>query len=131
MTIPTTMRAVVLTGHGGLEKLEYRDDVPVPAPGPDEVLIEVAACGMNNTDVNTRTGWYSKSVSAATGAAMTDTGVDGSHPALASRWRGAHGHPASECWLNLIDNGHPDFPYDGHDHGTRRREPWRRDQRWR
>jgi NADPH:quinone reductase-like Zn-dependent oxidoreductase len=52
------MRAVLLTGHGGLDRLEYRDDVPVPAPGPDEVLIEVAACGMNNTDINTRVGWY-------------------------------------------------------------------------
>ena len=52
------MRAVVLTGHGDLDRLEYRDDVPVPAPGADEVLIEVAACGMNNTDVNTRVGWY-------------------------------------------------------------------------
>ncbi len=54
----TTMRAVVLTGHGGLEMLKYRDDVPVPEPGPGEVLIAVAACGMNNTDVNTRVGWY-------------------------------------------------------------------------
>lgn len=59
-TVPTTMRAVVLTGHGGPEKLEYRDDVPVPSPAPDEVLIEVAACGMNNTDVNTRVGWYAE-----------------------------------------------------------------------
>ncbi|MCK4304211.1 MAG: S8 family serine peptidase [Candidatus Eisenbacteria sp.] len=47
-----------------------------------------------------------------------DTGVDGEHPALADRWRGACGHPAGECWLNLIDNGHPDFPYDTGQHGT-------------
>ncbi len=52
------MRAVLLTGHGGLDKLEYREDVPVPQPGPGEVLIRVGACGMNNTDVNTRVGWY-------------------------------------------------------------------------
>lgn len=56
--IPTTMRAVLLTGHGGLDRLEYRDDVPVPRPADGEVLIAVSACGMNNTDVNTRTGWY-------------------------------------------------------------------------
>ena len=61
-----TMRAVVLTGHGGLEKLVYREDVPVPAPGPGEVLIRVLACGLNNTDVNTRTAWYSKGVSSGT-----------------------------------------------------------------
>jgi hypothetical protein len=30
MTIPKTMRAIVLTGHGGLDKLEYRTDWPVP-----------------------------------------------------------------------------------------------------
>ncbi len=52
------MKAVVLTGHGGLEKLEYRHDVPVPRPAPGEVLIEVTACGMNNTDVWVRQGAY-------------------------------------------------------------------------
>jgi len=66
--IPTTMCAVLLTGHGGLDKLEYREDVPVPKPGPEEVLIRVAAAGINNTDINTRTGWYSKAVKGATEA---------------------------------------------------------------
>lgn len=66
LDLPDTMRAVVLTGHGGLGKLVLRDDWPVPRPGPHEVLIKVAACGLNNTDVNTRTGWYSKAVTAAT-----------------------------------------------------------------
>ena len=55
---PKTMHAVVLTGHGGLDKLEYRDDVPVPEPGPGEVRLEVTACGMNNTDVWVREGAY-------------------------------------------------------------------------
>jgi len=62
MTIPETMRAVVLTGHGGLDKLEYHHDWPTPEPGDGEVLVKVAACGLNNTDINTRTAWYSKSV---------------------------------------------------------------------
>lgn len=66
-TLPGTMTAVLLTGHGGFEKLEYRRDVPVPVPGPDEVLIRVLACGVNNTDINTRIGWYSKSVTTETG----------------------------------------------------------------
>src|SRR5262249_37213050 len=57
-TIPTTMKAVLLTGHGGLDKLVYRTDVPVPAPAEGEVLIEVSACGMNNTDVWVRQAAY-------------------------------------------------------------------------
>lgn len=62
MDIPDYMTAAVLTGHGGLEKLIVRDDIPVPEPKANEVLIDVGACGMNNTDINTRIGWYSKSV---------------------------------------------------------------------
>ncbi|SLN72097.1 Crotonyl-CoA reductase [Roseovarius albus] len=62
MTIPNTMRAVVLTGHGGLDKLVYREDWPTPQPKPDEVLVKIGACGLNNTDINTRTAWYSKTV---------------------------------------------------------------------
>ncbi len=54
----STMCAMQLTGHGGPEMLVYRDDVPIPEPGPDEVLIEVSACGMNNTDIWVREGAY-------------------------------------------------------------------------
>ena len=50
------MRAVVLVGHGGLDKLVYKDDVSTPSPKAAEVLVRVGACGLNNTDINTRTG---------------------------------------------------------------------------
>ncbi len=63
---PRTMRAFVLTGHGNLDKLVMQEDWPTPKPGADDVLIKVHACGLNNTDVNTRTGWYSKTVTEAT-----------------------------------------------------------------
>ena len=66
--IPKTMNAVLLTGHGGLEKLEYKTDILVPIPKDDEVLIKVAAAGINNTDINTRTAWYSKYKSNAGGS---------------------------------------------------------------
>ena len=49
--ITETMNAVVLTGDGGLDKLEILSDYPTPKPGPGEVLIEVRACGLNNTDI--------------------------------------------------------------------------------
>ena len=52
------MRAILLTGHGGPEKLEYREDVPIPEPAEGEVLIEVGAAGVNNTDIWTREGAY-------------------------------------------------------------------------
>lgn len=55
------MYGVVLRGHGGPEKLEWHEDLPVPKPGVWDVLIKVAAAGVNNTDINTRTAWYSKS----------------------------------------------------------------------
>ncbi|CAN0603153.1 unnamed protein product, partial [Ectocarpus sp. 12 AP-2014] len=35
-------------------------DLPIPEPGPHDVLIKVSAAGVNNTDINTRVGWYSK-----------------------------------------------------------------------
>lgn len=60
-----TMKAVVLMGHGGMDQLVYKD-VPKPIAGDGEVLIKVHACGLNNTDVNTRTAWYSKGTTAAT-----------------------------------------------------------------
>jgi NADPH:quinone reductase-like Zn-dependent oxidoreductase len=49
---------MVLTGFGGYEKLKYRQDVPVPTVSDDEVLVQVAACGVNNTDIWTREGAY-------------------------------------------------------------------------
>jgi len=55
---PEKMRAMVLTGFGGYDTLHYRPDVPVPTPADDEVLVEVAACGINNTDIWTREGAY-------------------------------------------------------------------------
>lgn len=58
--LPVTMRGVWLTGHGDMDKLDIRQDIPVPVPGPRDVLVRVAAAGVNNTDINTRTAWYSK-----------------------------------------------------------------------
>ena len=71
-SFPATMKAVLLTGNGGFEMLDIRGDVAVPVPGPGDVLIEVGAAGVNNTDINTRTAWYSKAVIAATEAGGGD-----------------------------------------------------------
>ena len=68
------MKAVVTTGTGGYDRLDYRD-VPIPVPGPGEVLLKVLAAGMNNTEVNTRLGWYSSSVKSGT-QQLSTTGQD-------------------------------------------------------
>ncbi|MFN5012203.1 MAG: alcohol dehydrogenase catalytic domain-containing protein, partial [Gammaproteobacteria bacterium] len=65
---PATMKAVVTTGNGGYDRLVWCD-VPVPTIGPGEVLLRVLAAGVNNTEINTRLGWYSSSVTTATNAA--------------------------------------------------------------
>ncbi len=70
--IPKVMSGVYLTGHGGLEKLVYQEDIPTPVPGVGEVLIEVKGAGVNNTDINTRLGWYSKKVTSDTNAGGTE-----------------------------------------------------------
>ncbi len=85
MTIPTVMRAVLLTGNGGFDTLELRHDVPVPALGPYDVLIKIGAAGVNNTDINTRIGWYSKAVAEATEVG----GASGIAGAQDDGWSGA------------------------------------------
>ncbi|GAA3470370.1 quinone oxidoreductase family protein [Nonomuraea roseola] len=51
------MHAIVINAQGGPEVLEYAEH-PDPAPGPGEVLIDVAASGVNFIDVYHRTGTY-------------------------------------------------------------------------
>lgn len=73
MTLSATMYGVVLTGHGGPEMLEWRDDLMTPVPGKDDVVVRVAAAGVNNTDINTRTAWYSKGDADADDATWSGT----------------------------------------------------------
>ncbi len=78
------MMAVVTTGNGGYERLEYKQ-VPVPRPVQGQVLLRVLAAGLNNTDINTRLGWYSSSVKDGTDnlegvAEQADGGWNGATP---------------------------------------------------
>ncbi len=45
-----------------------------------------------------------------------DTGVNGSHPSLAGRWRGSYSYPWSACWYDLL--GSTNTPTDNYGHGT-------------
>lgn len=55
--MPQTMQAVFATRPGGPEVLQARY-IPVPQPGPGEVLIRVAAAGVNRPDLLQRQGGY-------------------------------------------------------------------------
>ena len=81
--VPKRMSGALLTGHGGPEALVWSDDIPVPMPATGEVLVQVLAAGVNNTDINTRIGWYSSSVTGATDAVDTDSEIE------AGGWGGA------------------------------------------
>ncbi len=107
--IPVTMHAVYLTGHGGFEKLSYEENVPVPVPAADEVLICIGAAGINNTDINTRIGWYSRTV---TGGTTTDSSGRGPGEATPEDggWAGAIDFPriqgADVCgWIVAVGTG--------------------------
>jgi NADPH:quinone reductase-like Zn-dependent oxidoreductase len=49
------MKAIVVSQYGGPEVLEYKD-MPDPSPGPDEVLVRVAATSINPFDIKRRSG---------------------------------------------------------------------------
>lgn len=66
-----TMKAVVTVGNGGYDMLVYKD-VPVPVINEGEVLVKVLAAGVNNTEVNTRLGWYSSKVTKGTDVLESD-----------------------------------------------------------
>lgn len=51
------MRAIYIAEYGGPEVLRLTE-VPDPVPGPGEILLEVAAAGVNFRDVYVRTGVY-------------------------------------------------------------------------
>src|ERR1700760_1180490 len=58
MTTPGVhIRAVIITQPGGPEVLQW-EEVPDPVPGPGEVLIDVAAAGVNRADLLQRQGLY-------------------------------------------------------------------------
>lgn len=59
MGVPETMRAVRIAEHGGPEVLELTE-VAVPALQAGDVLVQVSAVALNNTDLWTREGAYGR-----------------------------------------------------------------------
>ena len=54
----TTMRAVQVSAWGGPEQLVVQEGLPIPSPGPDQVLVKVMAAGVNPVETYIRQGTY-------------------------------------------------------------------------
>ncbi|HEV7431486.1 MAG TPA: alcohol dehydrogenase family protein, partial [Steroidobacteraceae bacterium] len=96
------MLAVVTTGIGSYDRLEYRQ-VPLPSPAPGEVLLQVLAAGVNNTDINTRIGWYA-SLAGSSGIAP-EAAADGHDDKRATGWSGTTPFPliqGTDCSARVV-----------------------------
>ena len=101
-----TMMAVVTIGNGGYDKLEYKA-VAIPEPGPGEVLLQVLAAGVNNTEINTRLGWYSSTVTDSTDAASGAQEEEAEHKADGG-WNEATPFPfiqGTDCCGKVVSAG--------------------------
>ncbi|MDA3850632.1 MAG: zinc-binding dehydrogenase [Spirochaetaceae bacterium] len=66
------MWAMVTLGQGGYDQLQPQR-MNIPKPNTNELLIKVLAAGMNNTEINTRLGWYSDSIKDGTNQLQEET----------------------------------------------------------
>ena len=95
------MRAVVVPETGGPEVLTVTDQ-PSPRPGPGEILVEVAAAGVNFIDIYHRTGLYPMPLPFHPGlegaglVAAAGEGVDGFAPGDRVAWTGVRGSYAEQ-----------------------------------
>ncbi|GAA3308967.1 quinone oxidoreductase family protein [Nonomuraea dietziae] len=89
------MHAIVINAQGGPEVLEYAEH-PDPAPGPGEVLIDVAASGVNFIDVYHRTGTYPLSLPSPIGSEGAGT--------VAAVGEGVSGVSVGDsvAWVNVL-----------------------------
>ena len=76
LPISSQMFGVIMLSNGDFDQLQYRTDLPIPKLKSGEVLIQVLAAAINNTDINTRIGWYSKNHGAAEDAAWTGKALE-------------------------------------------------------
>jgi len=129
---------VRVTGtRAAIERLAARADVAVIEPRERVRLIEPVATeaggssergsGSGERGIGVTPGlraiqadrvWYELGINGQ-GALIggLDTGVDGQHPALQSRWRGNNGHDWQACWLDVL-GGNTQYPVDTGGHGT-------------
>jgi NADPH:quinone reductase-like Zn-dependent oxidoreductase len=93
------MQAMLTTGQGGYEQLVYCA-MPLPQLQAGELLLQVLAAGINNTDINTRLGWYGAAAASAAGAA-----AEAASAAAPLGWNGATPFPliqGADCCARVV-----------------------------
>lgn len=73
------MRALTISAHGGLEKVEFREDLPVPSVPPGHVRVKVRAAALNHLDLFVVSGLPGVTITppwvmGADGAGVIETG---------------------------------------------------------
>src|SRR6478609_9536524 len=86
MPVPDRMRFIDMTGTGGPEVLTPAEG-PVPQPGAGEVLIRVAAAGVNRPDILQRSGSYPPPPGASPVLGLEVSGTIASCGTGAARWK--------------------------------------------
>ncbi|OIN78859.1 NAD(P)H-quinone oxidoreductase [Mycobacterium malmoense] len=81
------MYAITLNGFGGPEVMEWAQVDDLPAPGPGEVAIDVAAAGVNRADVMQRQGLYPPPPGASDTLGLEVSGVIAEVGAGVTDWR--------------------------------------------
>lgn len=103
MKLPETMRAIDPAEPGGAEVLQV-DQRPVPRPGPEEVLIRVAAAGINRPDVLQRMGRYPMPP-----GAPTILGLEAAGEIVAVGERVASWRPGDRVCALLMGGGYAEY----------------------
>lgn len=101
--LPETMRCIEISAPGGPEVLRPATR-PVPQPGPGEVLIRVAAAGINGPDIYQRKGLYPPPPGASDLPGLEVAGTIVALGAGVSRWR-----EGDRCCALLTGGGYAEF----------------------
>jgi NADPH2:quinone reductase len=80
------MKAIIITRHGGPEVLKI-EEKPAPKCQPDEVLVKVAAAGINRPDIAQRKGNYSPPPGASDIPGLEIAGIITEVGSNTSRWK--------------------------------------------
>jgi putative PIG3 family NAD(P)H quinone oxidoreductase len=86
MSLPATMTAIAIRAPGGPEML-VPEQRPVPTPGAGEILVKVAAAGVNRPDVMQRLGLYPPPKGAPDIPGLEIAGTVAACGAGVTRWR--------------------------------------------